>query len=249
MDELYAYYKQQVSAVDQTIEKVANLTAAELFDVEFLEKSFLPNLGLNNEGLNEQPAELSQFFGRGLHLWQYPSQLARYLVWLGHNAKTMRSYCEIGCRWGGTFILVNEWLKRIGAPIEFALAIDPIPRTPFIQRYIELSSTPVVYLQDVSTSERVKEYLHIVRPQMVFVDGDHTIEGVMMDHLSVRNFADIIVHHDVNSDSCPATTLFWSYARQAESDFVPFQFVQQYESVQGSYLGIGVLSRKMKLAA
>ena len=133
------------------------------FDVKFLENELIPSIGLNNENLNEQPAELAKFFGKGLHLWQYPSQLAKYLVWIANNANSIKNYTEIGCRWGGTFILINEWLKKIGAPIESSIAIDPIEATPFIKRYIEICDTPVVYLQNFSTSPEVVDYLKTIK--------------------------------------------------------------------------------------
>ena len=243
MKELYKYYEEIVSSVDCAIEKIQTLDTAKCFDVDFLEKNLIPNLGLNNEMLHEQPKELTPYFGQGLHLWQYPSQLARYLVWLSHNAKDVKNYTEIGCRWGGTFILINEWLKKNGALLDFSLAIDPIEPTPFIKRYIEISNTPVHYIENFSTSEQVGDYLSYINPDMVFIDGDHTLMGVMNDHLLVRKKAKIIVHHDIYSQACPDTTLFWNYIKQAESDFAAHEFTQQYESVNAHYLGIGVLKR------
>lgn len=244
MIEKYQRYASIVDSVESTITTIRNLPISRCYDTQFIEKQLIPELGLNDEYLEQQPAELREYFGKGLHLWQYPSQLARYLVWLTHNAKHIRNYTEIGCRWGGTFILVNEWLKKIGAPIDFSLAIDPIEPTPFIKKYIQISSTPVHYIQNLSTSSEVVDYLSAFKPQMVFVDGDHSLQGVMFDHLLVRNDAEIIVHHDIASQACPGTTLFWSYVKEAESDFNSWEFKQQYDSVAGNFLGIGVLKRK-----
>lgn len=244
MLEKYQYYANIVGSVDETIGKIADLPISKCYDTKFLETVFIPSLGLNDEYLEQQPSELSPYFGKGVHLWQYPSQLAQYLVWLAHNAKAIRHYTEIGCRWGGTFILINEWLKKIGAPIEFSLAIDPIPPTPFVEKYRESSSTPVHYIQDFSSSKSVIDYLSALRSDMVFIDGDHSIQGVMFDHLLVRNTAQIIVHHDIASQACPGTSLFWSYAKQAENHFDNWEFTQQYDSVEGNFLGIGVLKRK-----
>lgn len=244
MDEKYQYYASISDSVEKTIAAIGDLPVSKCYDIDHVEKELIPSLGLNDEYLEQQPSELSPYFGKGLHLWQYPSQLARYLVWLTHNAKSIRNYTEIGCRWGGTFILVNEWLKKIGAPIEFSLAIDPIAPTPFIQQYIGVSSTPVHYIQNFSTSKDVVDYFSAFKPDMVFIDGDHSLQGVMFDHLLVRKAANIIVHHDVASQACPGTTVFWSYVKQAESDFDASEFTQQYDSVAGNFLGIGVLKRR-----
>lgn len=243
MIEKYDFYESIVDHVDRTIELIHDIPRQKLFDINYIENLIIKEIGLNNESLEQQPKEFSEYYGTGLHLWQYPAQLSRYLVWLAHNAKHITSYCEIGCRWGGTFIVVNEWLKKIGAPIEFSLAIDPIAPTPFIKRYMQRSSTPVHYVENLSTSREVIDYLGYSKPSMVFIDGDHTINGVMFDHLLVRKFADLIVHHDVASDAVPGTTLFWSYIKQAEDRFEATEFMQQYESVSGSFLGIGVLKK------
>ena len=76
-----------VEAVDNAVKKISLLEHHLCYDVNYLEKILIPELGLNNEMLHEQPQELKKYFGKGLHLWQYPSQLARYSVWLIHNAK------------------------------------------------------------------------------------------------------------------------------------------------------------------
>lgn len=244
MIEKYQYYASISGSVESAIETIRNLPSAKCYDIQYIERQLIPELGLNDEYFEQQPNELSPYFGKGLHLWQYPSQLARYLVWLSHNARQVRNFTEIGCRWGGTFILVNEWLKKIGAPLEFSLAIDPIEPTPFIEKYREISSTPVHYIQDLSTSQQVGDYLRSFKPDMVFIDGDHSLHGVMYDHLMVRKQAGIIVHHDISSQACAGTTLFWNYIKQAESEFEAWDFTQQYESVDGHFLGIGVLKRR-----
>jgi cephalosporin hydroxylase len=239
----YAYYSTLVPNVRSAINSIQELEYSKCFDRDYLEHTLIPALGLNNEHLHEQPEELSPFFGTGLHLWQYPSQLADYLVWLSLNGKGVKRYMEIGCRWGGTFIVVNEWLKKIGAPIEVSIAVDPVPETPFIKEYIAISNTPVVYLNAFSTSQTVIDYTRMAKPDMVFIDGDHSMAGVMFDHGLVRKNANIIVHHDIASFACPPTVAFWNYAREAEENFESFEFVNQYESVKGNFLGIGAMKR------
>lgn len=141
------------------------------------------------------------------------------------------------------FILINEWLKKNGANLILSCAIDPINITAFIPRYIEISDSPVIYRQGYSTDPSVQKTIRAINSDMVFIDGDHSMKGVMHDHLLVREHAKIIVHHDINSTSCPATTLFWSYIKQAEKQFQTFEFVDFYPSVGKPYLGIGVLRK------
>ncbi|MGY3535115.1 hypothetical protein [Bradyrhizobium sp. USDA 4452] len=235
--------------MSEAVVAIAGLSAAQRADVDFLEREFIPALGLNDESLREQPSELSASFGKGLHLWQYPSQLAPYLAWLSRNASGISSFMEIGCRWGGMFILVSEWLRNSGAELRTIVALDPIDPTPFITTYFDLlrarAEIEPVYLQAYSNAPDVSAYVDCVKPDFVYIDGDHSLRGAMLDHLMVRSHARIIVHHDIHSQACPDTTLLWTALKQFEApSFDTFEFTSQYPSVNGSFLGIGAMKRR-----
>lgn len=244
MQDRYQYFFNIKEHVNKSILNIRNLPDKFILNAEYLENEFIPQLGLNDEMLNEMPTELSMYYGKGLHLWQYPNQLSKYLVFLALNAKQIHSYMEIGCRWGGTFILVNEWLKRCGSELDFSIAVDPIPKTPFIEQYEEISQHKIFYYQGLSTDLKFQNIYKSANPNFVFIDGDHTLVGVMNDHLLVRKFAKFIAHHDISSITCRDTSFFWDYVKLSEDNFEAFEFTQQYESVNGSYLGIGVLRRR-----
>lgn len=228
---------------------IAGLSPAQRGDAAFLEHEFIPALGLNDEILHEQPPELAARFGKGLHLWQYPSQLAPYLVWLANNCAGITSFMEIGCRWGGMFVLVAEWMRHNGADLKAVIAVDPVAQTPFISRYFELlrqqTRIEPIYLQAFSTSPLVISFVDRIRPDFVYIDGDHSLRGAMLDHLMVREHAQIIVHHDIHSQACPDTTLLWQALKLFEHDrFEMVEFTRQYDSVKGSFLGLGAMKRR-----
>ncbi len=241
--------------VCKTVTAIGTLTDTQCVDANFLEKKFIPALGLNDENLHEQPPELSASFGKGLHIWQYPSQLAGYLVWLAKNAGAIESYMEIGCRWGGTFILISEWIRKTGGRLRAVTCVDPIEPTPFIEAYFGLirdqspagrSAIQGTYIRDFSTSAPVRQAVDRIRPDFVFIDGDHSLRGALADHLLVREHARIIVHHDVCSRACPDTTFLWEALKRLESREFDFaEFANQYPSVTGQFLGIGVMKRKL----
>jgi hypothetical protein len=91
----------------------------------------------------------------------------------------------------------------------------------------------------------VQEAVERIRPDFVFIDGDHTLGGALADHMLVRDHAQIIVHHDVCSQACGDTTFLWAALQKLEAPlFEAKEFTAQYESVPGRYLGIGVLRRR-----
>ena len=78
----------------------------DLQNPDYLENLII-KLGFNTEILREQP-KIVQNNGGGLLIWQYPNQFSKYLCLL--REQNINSYIEIGCRWGGTFVLTNEYL-------------------------------------------------------------------------------------------------------------------------------------------
>ncbi|MFN5669123.1 hypothetical protein, partial [Bradyrhizobium sp.] len=102
-----------------------------------------------------------------------------------------------------------------------------------------------VYMQDYSTSPLVAAHVEQLKPDFVFIDGDHSLRGAMLDHLLVRSHARIIAHHDIHSQACPDTTLLWTALKQFEAPiFDTFEFTSQYPSVNGAFLGIGAMKRR-----
>ena len=240
-------FSKSIHNVDTFIKEFDNLSTDSLLDETFVEKFIIEKIGLNNETLTEQPSELSQYYGKGLYLWQNPKQFSKYIVWLVKNASNFSSYLEIGCRWGGTFIVICEVLRRVNSNFRFAIAADLIEPTPFIKRYFEIvrkKSFEVVYFQGSSTSKKFAELVIEKKPDITFIDGDHTCLGALKDHMLVRNLSKIIVHHDISSDSCPETTFLWKSLKELEINRTSVEFVDQYETVKGKFLGIGILVSK-----
>lgn len=239
--------------VSEKVAAIRSLTPEQCLDADYLENDFVPLLGLNDELLNDYPKELRSHYGSGLHLWQYPNQLAKFLVWMSGNVREIRCYMEIGCRWGGMFILVSEWLRKHSVYMQTAIAVDIISPTPLIDEYFKLlNANPgdqhkigPVYIREFSTSEEAKRVVERLKPDFVFIDGDHSLRGALSDHMLVRDFARIIVHHDVHSDTCTDTTMLWNVLRQLERhEFACCQFVDQYKSVGKNINGFGVMYRR-----
>lgn len=198
------------------------------------------SLGLNNELLNEQPIELSDYYGKGLKIWQYPNQLSKFANYL--SSIHAKSYLEIGCRYGGTFIFNSEILAKNNPNITL-YACDTIPKSHILRDYEKIREFE--YIQEPSTSETFKKRFINNEPEFVFIDGDHSYFGVKNDFEIFRNMVNTkyIVLHDIYSDVCPGVKKLWTEIKN-DYYFDTIEFCDQYESVNGNFLGIGIAIRK-----
>ena len=233
-----------------TAEKIRNYlintTIKKLKEKSFIENELILNFGLNDELLLEQPKELMEHYGKGfgLRVWQYPNQFSKYLKFLSIYDKKINSYLEIGCRFGGTFILTTEYLRRLNSNFNRSVAVDIINSCSILNDYIEFNSN-VEFKKLNSSSVEFKHYIEKNFFDVVFIDGDHNYEGVKTDSELTKDKCNIQVFHDIVSDACPGVVQYWEEVKKTYIDTHNFyEFVDQYDSVNGSYLGIGVAIRK-----
>ena len=205
------------------------------------------SFGLNNEILQEQPKSLSEYYGKGLLLWQYPNQLAPFIKWLC-NVK-VNSYLEIGCRWGGTFVVVSEILKRNNPHMKL-IACDLIPESNVLIEYRKHAEFE--YTTYPSGSSEFSFYVG-KDIEMVFIDGDHSYDGCLRDWSLFKNNPKTkhIVFHDIDSSECVSVGRIWKQIKEEHSnEFVFNEFVKQYPKTDvplgRNFLGIGSASRKEK---
>ncbi len=224
------------------IRLIKNSTIDQLTDQNYLE-NLIVQLGFNNEILREQP-KIVKDNGGGLLIWQYPNQFSKYLQLLSKLHIT--SYIEIGCRWGGTFVLTNEYLKRFNS-ISKSVAVDIID-SPVLYYCMENNETH--FLKVNSTSDEFKKYMKRNFFDLVFIDGDHSYQGVKNDYECSKNSGKVFVFHDIINDACPGVAYFWNELKRNEiSNYDFYEFTEQYDEVwqdtQQRFLGIGVAVKKI----
>ena len=70
MDKSLEYAKESILNCQKILN---NIDDSLIGDADELER-VIPLLGLNGELLYQQPKELNEHYGTGLHIWQYPNQ-------------------------------------------------------------------------------------------------------------------------------------------------------------------------------
>jgi len=227
------------------IDFIRKSTLEELKNSDYLEK-LIVKLGFNNEGLIEQPSVVREN-GGGLLIWQYPNQFSKYLCLL--KELNISSYIEIGCRWGGTFVLTTEYLKKFNN-VSKSVAID-VMSSPVLH-YCSANNdtnTETQFICVNSQSEEFKNYMKENHFDLIFIDGDHCYDGVKNDYEVSKNSGNIFVFHDIVSDACPGVCQFWNELKTYQGDSYNFyEFTEQYTEVWNNthqkFLGIGVAIKK-----
>jgi hypothetical protein len=215
--------KEQIEIIKNI--NIKNISLNELEDI-------LPTLGMNGENLNEMPGHLSEFYGKGLKFWQYPNQFSKYLKQI--STYNIESYLEIGCRWGGTFIITSEFLKLINKNVK-SFACDIINISDILKEYNEYNN--FTYIHD-SSFNLSKNYIN-QNVDLILIDGDHSYEGLKKDFdISMQFTPKYVAFHDIYSQVCPGVVDFWN---EIKSHHKHFEYIDQYENVNGNFLGIGLI--------
>ena len=226
------------------LERIKFIKESNLEDLQnnnYLENLII-KLGFNKEILREQP-QIVKDNGGGLLIWQYPNQFSKYLCLL--NEQKISSYIEIGCRWGGTFVLTNEYLKMFNN-INKSVAVDIID-SPVLNYCMSNNETQFIKIN--SQSQEFKNYMNNNFFDLIFIDGDHSYNGVKNDYEISKNSGKIFVFHDIINDVCPGVVQFWKELKNNKNDtYNFFEFIEQYEDVWNNtnqkFLGIGVAIKK-----
>lgn len=218
----------------------------DLRDPAYLERELLPALGLNSEQIEDEfPRELWPYTGYGLLHWQFPRQFAPYLVKL--LDLDIRSYLEIGCRHGGTFVITTEYLSRF-RPLTASVGID-LDIHDALKVYAEQRPEVGVHAMN-SQLPSFRRFLAEQGPfDLVLVDGNHDEGPCRHDVESVIDTAKAVVLHDIVSAPTPGVTAVWEeLQRDRAGEFDFYEFTGQYDKLTArtgaSWLGIGLAVRK-----
>lgn len=229
----------------KTIEESIN--AVQSFDFKSATQKeieeILPTFGMNDEYPYEMPNFLKPYMGWGIKFWQYPNQFSKLLTFLKN--KDIGSYLELGVRWGGTFIIINELLQKYD-PILEAHAVDIIPQSEILEAYQKKRYLDFKYhLMDsqspflISSIDGDDFMLPQKKIDLVFIDGCHAYQCVKRDYfLALMLGAKYIIFHDIVNINTKGLQYSWREAKLNHKK--TYEFVDQYD-INGKMLGIGVV--------
>jgi predicted O-methyltransferase YrrM len=114
------------------------------------------------------------------------------------SGKNIKNVIEIGTQRGGTAELWANLVKPDGKVycIDFFNNDPDYRRSDLANHIVEIKGNS----RDIETINKLNNLLNDTKVDMLFIDGDHSYEGVMADYFNYRNFVrdrGLIVFHDI----------------------------------------------------
>lgn len=176
---------------------------------------------------------------------QKPLELFAYLRFL--RSRQPRRVLEIGTLWGGTFYAHS----RVSTRCAHLIAVDGFPRESTSRmterfRSLALSGQQVTCFwgssHDSAVTSAVAGALGDQQLDLLFLDGDHTADGIRQDYDTYSPFVrkgGLIAIHDIDAGEASGVSALWQALRR---DHESLEFVDRHHPPEG--LGIGVIVKR-----
>lgn len=182
----------------------------------------------------------------GLQAWQEKAEFEQFLEFI--KKKNIQSYLEIGCAFGDTFHAVTSIMPKGSR----AVAVDNPDNAwgfdssrEYLKRAVKdlkYSGYDASIIWGDSTYKGVVDIVSKSSPfEVVFIDGDHSYEGVKADFENYGHMGKFVAFHDIANDmkrnskgELIEVPIFWNELKQK---YKHWEFI-----VEGSNMGIGVVN-------
>ena len=131
----------------------------------------------------------------GLQIKQYPEELAKFLVFIFNNKHRINSYCEIGSERGGTFFVIDSFLRSINENMGRSLAIDIGSKAGRNENYNQYTKQ---YPQASFLCINSRLFIPKQNYDLCFIDASHLKEDVEKDYNLMKKYSKIIAFHDID---------------------------------------------------
>jgi predicted O-methyltransferase YrrM len=172
----------------------------------FLARQFLAQTG-QRESLYAQfeqcktSEDYFRFSQRAFGILQITSEILAFLEFV--QSREPKIICEIGTAFGGTQFLLSQALPSVTLSIGIDIYIQSAHRLHYFSKHAE---SPVLISGSTRSSQtlaKLEQLLDGRKIDLLFIDGDHSYEGVKQDFLQYKHLVaenGLIAFHDIVPD-------------------------------------------------
>lgn len=210
----------------------------QLSDPKYLSEFIYWKVGLN---LNVRTLNINDNLVRdcwgGVEAKQYPDELGKLLAYLYKHRNEINSYFEIGVERGGTFFVIDSFLRACNPKFDGSFGIDiddKIVHKHDLKSYRDRHDT--VVFRQVSSRD-----CSVSKVDLALIDGDHSYEGVKADYEAMKNKARFLVFHDIYLEDSGVKKL-WNEI----TDEYPYEeFLNENYAEFPAPIGIGLIKTEL----
>jgi hypothetical protein len=191
-------------------------------NIRELSKEELLNWLKNEAGVNHDSWFGENLFVGGIELQQIPEEYVEYLWFLKRGG--FKNYLNIGIGKGGSF-LTETYIQE---SLISSIAIDNSSYWQGEQKnsimdkinWLTTNTKCSIEFYDSDSTTWLKLQSPYARKfDVIFVDGDHSYEGVKADYensIRLLNEEGYIIFHDIASRGCPGVVQLWNEIKHKE---------------------------------
>tara|TARA_Y100000310_G_C20694545_1_gene824616 strand:- start:3021 stop:3710 length:690 start_codon:yes stop_codon:yes gene_type:complete len=227
------------------LEKIDPLDLVDTFKSfstdQFQDVFFLTSFIYYNIGITLNPNSISIDETRATECWaglrckQLPNELAQLLIFIYDHKNEINSYFEIGTERGGTFKLIDSFLRAINPNFQGSIGIDKSAKT--------ISSNFEAYHNKYPTTKFIQigsNAFELESPRdLCLLDGGHRYEQIKSDYNKVENKIKFICLHDIRLE--PGVIRLWDEI-VIKGDYKTYEIINRDKRFN-TEVGFGIVSR------
>lgn len=171
-----------------------SLSEEELVSEEFLTEFILKRIGVGFRW-SDFAVEEGDFLPKGgfrIRIWA--DELARFLLFINKHKHEINSYLEFGTGSGGSFYVIDSYLRTINPNMGVSVTVDQKDWYPKgFEEYKELNQ------QASYVSGKTQNFNMDRKYDLCFIDANHSYKGVKKDYEKVKDYCKIIAFHDIKT--------------------------------------------------
>lgn len=168
-----------------------SLSEKEITDKNLLTEFLLKQVGIGfrDKDFSIQSGEYIPTKGMRIKIW--PDELAKLLIFLYKHKGEINTFLEFGTGRGGSFFVVDSYLRTINPAMGKSITIDKAKNEPWgFDAYKSLY--PVEFLH-MDTQRFIVDNFY----DLCFIDADHKYKPVKQDYEKIKDHCKFIVFHDI----------------------------------------------------